>query len=282
MALPRPESRFLEINGLQLHQLDWGNPDATPLVFVHGYTSTAEAFNGPARRYRDRFHIVATDVRGHGDSAWSPTGAYQRADQVSDLEGIVDALGFDRFALIGTSMGGNIAMAYAAAHVERLTRLVINDIGPDVESGSARITANVAARPSEFATFDDAVAFARESAPKVMEQLTDEEQRELVASRVRRNTDERWTWKLDPEYVTQRLVAGPTQRPGWEALAQITCPTLVVWAMESDVLSKGQAHKMIEVLPRAELVAVPNMVHAPTLREPAAVAALDRFLGDGQ
>lgn len=281
MMLIRPESRFLKVNGLRLHHFDWGNPSAPPVVFVHGYANSPESFNGPARRYRDRFHIVATTVRGHGDSGWSPDGAYQYADGVSDLEGIVDQLGFERFTLVGTSMGGIIAMAYAGTHPDRLARLVINDIGPDEEPGVARITAGVAARPTEFATLDDAVAQAWTSAPKVMEQLSEEEQRELIASRLRQAADGRWIWKWDPAYVTQRAAHGPPQRPDlWAALAQITCITLVVWALDSDILSEGQAHKMVEALPRGELVAVPNMVHAPTLQEPAAVAALDRFLDE--
>jgi len=101
----------------------------------------------------------------------------------------------------------------------------------------------------------------------------------VVGSRVRQGVDGRWTWRMDPAYITQRTRQGPPPRPNlWEALARITCPTLVIWAMESDVLSEQQARRMVETLPHGELVAVPDMVHAPTLREPAAVAALDRFL----
>src|SRR5919106_5868728 len=128
-----PHSTFLTVNGLRLHILDWGNAGIPTVVCVHGYTSSAEAFNAPARYFQDRFHFITPDVRGHGESAWSPTGAYQYSAHVSDLEGLVTQLGLERFTLIGTSMGGIIAMAYAGAHHERLARLVINDIGPDAE-----------------------------------------------------------------------------------------------------------------------------------------------------
>ena len=156
----QPHSTFLTVNGLRLHYFDWGNAGAPPVVCVHGYTSSAEAFNAPARHFQDRFHFIVPDVRGHGESAWSPTGAYQYSDQVSDLEGMVTQLGLERFTLIGTSMGGIIAMAYAGAHPERLARLVINDIGPDAEVGSQRITQMVGDRPEVFATLEDAMATA--------------------------------------------------------------------------------------------------------------------------
>jgi pimeloyl-ACP methyl ester carboxylesterase len=141
-----PTSKTLDVNGLRLHYLEWDrrdglSPHAPTIICVHGYTSSAEAFNTLARHFHDRFHIVAPDVRGHGESAWSPDGAYQYRDQVSDLAKLVDQLGLTRFTLIGTSMGGIIAVALAAAHAARLAGLVINDIGPDAEgaaSGSPR------------------------------------------------------------------------------------------------------------------------------------------------
>ena len=139
-TLSQPTSKFLTVNGLRLHHLDWGNASAPPVVCVHGYTSSAQAFNVLARRLPDRFQIIAPDVRGHGESAWSPAGEYQFTDLVSDLAEFVDQLGLVRFTLIGTSMGGIIAMAYAGAYSERLLCLVINDIGPDVEAGVQRVT----------------------------------------------------------------------------------------------------------------------------------------------
>src|SRR5215510_1451345 len=119
-TLSQPKNKFLTVHGLRLHYLDWGNPDTPPVVWVHGYTSSAEAFNAPARHFQEHFHNIAPDVRGHGESAWSPTGAYQYSDQVSDLDGLVNQLGLRQFTLVGTSMGGLIAMTYAGAHPECL------------------------------------------------------------------------------------------------------------------------------------------------------------------
>jgi len=161
----QPTSKFVTINGLRLHYLEWGKAEMPVVVCVHGYTSSAQAFNALARHLHDRFHVLAMDVRGHGESEWSATGAYEYADQTSDLAAFVDRLELPRFALIGTSMGGIIAMTYAADHGDRLNTLVINDIGPDVEAGSNRITGMVGARPDSFTTFEAALAYRREISP---------------------------------------------------------------------------------------------------------------------
>ena len=278
-TLSQPQSTFLSVNGLRVHYLDWGHPSAPPVVCVHGYTSSGQAFNALARHFQSRFRIIASDVRGHGETAWSPTEAYQYNDQISDLAGFIDQLGLEQFILIGTSMGGIIAMAYAGAHPERLVRLVINDIGPDAEVGSQRITQTVGDRPEEFANLDDAMAYRRLVSP-ITAGRSVEDQRELALGVLRQQSDGRWVWKMDPAYIRQRVHQGPPPRPAlWPALQRITCPTLVVWGRESDVLSEAQARRMADVLPYGELVAVPGIGHAPTLMEPVALAALERFLG---
>jgi pimeloyl-ACP methyl ester carboxylesterase len=279
-TLVEPTSQQVTVNGLRVHYLEWGHAEAPAMVCVHGYTSSAQAFNAPARRFQDRFHIIAPDVRGHGESAWSPTAAYQYDDQVGDLAALVEHLGLDRFVLIGTSMGGIIAMAYAGAHPARLRRLVLNDIGPDIEGGSQRITAMVSSRPEEFATLDDAMAHRRQASPIVANRSV-EDQRELALGVLRQRPDGRWAWKMDPAYIEQRVRHGAPRRPAlWPALQRVPWPTLVVWGTESDVLSEAQARRMVEVLPHGELVAVPGVGHAPTLVEPVVLAALERFLGE--
>jgi pimeloyl-ACP methyl ester carboxylesterase len=268
----------MSVNGLNLHYLDWGNVGAPPVVCVHGYTSSAEAFNALARHFHDRFHIVAPDVRGHGESAWSPDGAYQYRDQVSDLAKLVDQLGLTRFTLIGTSMGGIIAVAFAAAHAARLAGLVINDIGPDVEGGSQRITQTVGSRPEEFETLEAAMVYRREVSP-VTATRPMSDQREVALGVLRQRTDGRWVWKMDPAYIRQRVQHGAPSRPAlWPVLKSLPCPTLVVWGTESDVLLEAQARRMVGVLPRGELVTVPGVAHAPTLVEPVVLAALEPFL----
>ena len=238
-APAQPSSERVTIGGLQLHYLDWGNPAGPPLVCVHGYTSSADAFNGFARHFRDRFHIIALDVRGHGESQWSPDGAYAYRDQAGDLAAFVDLLGLGRVILFGTSMGGIIAMTYAAEHAERLSGLVINDIGPDAEAGTQRITQMVGSRPDEFATLEEAMAYRRAMSP-ILAARSAKDQHELALGMLSRRQDGKWGWKMDPAYIRQRVEHGPPRRPPlWPVLQALPCPTLVVWGSDSDVLSEA-------------------------------------------
>ena len=276
--LAQPKTIHITVNGLPLRYLDWGNDAAPPLVCVHGYTSSAEAFNGFARHFRDRFHIVALDVRGHGDSAWSPDGAYAYRDQAADLAAIADQLGLDQFILLGTSMGGLIAMTYAMDHAKRLRALLLNDIGPSVESGNMRITQMVGSRPETFPSLDAAMAYRRE-ASAIVAARNPADQRELALGVLKPRPDGSWGWKMDHAYISQRIERGPPARPDlWPTLAQLACPTLVIWGTTSDVLSEAQVQRMIETLPKGELLSVPGVAHAPSLVERASLAGLESFL----
>jgi esterase len=271
-------SKALTVNGLRIHYLEWGRAEAPPIVCVHGYTSSAQSFNALARHLHDRFHIIAPDVRGHGGSAWAPDGAYGYLDQAGDLAAFVDRLELQKFTLIGTSMGGIIAMAYAGDHAPRLKGLVINDIGPEAEAGTTRITQTVGARPENFASLDEAMAYRRQISPITAGRPV-EDQRELALGVLKQSADGRWVWKMDPAYIRQRIERGAPARPDlWPVLEKLPCPTLVVWGADSDVLGEAQARRMVEALPYGELVTVPGVGHAPTLVEPPVLSALHRFL----
>jgi pimeloyl-ACP methyl ester carboxylesterase len=170
-------------------------------------------------------------------------------------------------------------MAYAADHHGRLSGLVINDIGPEAEAGTQRITQMVGSRPDDFATLEDAMAYRRDVSP-ITAARSAADQRELALGVLRQRVDGRWVWKMDPAYIRQRVERGaPARPPLWPALQSLPCPILVVWGTESDVLSEAQARRMVEALPHGELVRVRGIGHAPTLVEPVVLAALDRFLG---
>src|SRR5262249_15856277 len=246
-----PEHKSATVNGLTLHYLEWGKPGALPpdgltIICVHGYTSSAEAFNALSRRLADRAHILAVDVRGHGDSQWAADGAYGYTDQAADLAAFADALAPQPYVLIGTSMGGIIAMAYAAEHGARLRGLVINDIGPDVEAGTQRITGMVGARPDSFASLEAAMHYRPDMSP-LRAARPAEDQRELVPGVLKQEAGGRWVWKMDPAYIAQRIARGaPVRPPAWPVLAALQCPTLVIWGRDSDVLSEAQATRMAE------------------------------------
>jgi len=194
------------------------------------------------------------------------------------LAALVDQLGIGRFVLIGTSMGGVIAMVYASQYADRLRGLVLNDIGPDVEAGSGRITGLVRSRPADFASLDEAMQYRREISPITAARPL-EDQEETARGVLSERPDGRWAWKMDPAYIEQRIKQGPPKRPPlWPVLETLPCAMQIVWGTDSDVLSEAQAKRMVAALPRGELVSVPGAGHAPTLVEPPVLAALDRLL----
>jgi pimeloyl-ACP methyl ester carboxylesterase len=276
-----PVSRSLSVNSLQLHHLDWGNDNAPALICVHGLRGNAHVFDTFARRFADRYHVIALDVRGRGDSDWSPSGAYQYEDYVSDLEAIVDQLGLAMFSYIGTSMGGRIGMTYAIHNADRLTRFILNDIGPDNEAGSDRITREAGESPESFPSFESAVDYLR-ATTGASARMSEGAVRERARYSFRERADGRWIAKNDPEFLRQRSAGrSPGSTSGlWEVLEALPCPTLLLWGTVSDVLSEEQARKIVQTLSNGTLAPVPGVGHTPTLDEPAAVEALERFLGE--
>ena len=276
---PMPSSRFLTVNGLQLHYLEFGDPAKPGLICIHGLGGNAHNFDALAPQLTSRWYVIAVDVRGRGESQWGPPGDYNPSSYVSDLAGIIDALKLERVALIGTSMGGMIAMIYAAGYPERIERIVLNDVGPEVDPvGLNRISAYMTSAPTEFADLDEVVAHYRETYPPVRE-LPDAILREFVRWSVKPGANGRLGWKLDPAVRNiPRTGSEARQMDLWVPFARINVPVLVVRGAESDVLSRATADRMRMVVRTTSVVEVPGVGHAPSLVEPVALTALKEFL----
>ena len=103
----QPVDRFLDVNGLRIHYVDWGGNEK-PLVMVHGLDRVARTFDHLAVRLSPAYRVIAIDMRGHGDSGWDPQGRYLVEDHVGDLEGVVQQLGLRDLVLWGNSTGGRV------------------------------------------------------------------------------------------------------------------------------------------------------------------------------
>jgi esterase len=255
-------SRYVELDGIRFHYLDWGG-EGPPLVMLHGFTGHAHTWDYTARALSDQYRVLALDQRGHGDSGWAPL--YGSRPMVGDLLAFLDALGLDRVTLMGLSMGGNVAYLFAAAHPERIERLIIVDIGPEIAStGSARIAAGLTA-PDTFASEDEAVAQARAANPRP----TDESLRHRVSHNLRSLPDGRLTFKWD-----KALRDGSTERDDhtvderWAAWRSLDGPLLLVRGGESDILTAEFADRMLAENPAATCVLVPDSGHSITLDRP--------------
>ena len=132
-----PADRFVTVNGLRLHYLDWGGT-GRPLILVHGLDRHAHTFDHVAPHFRLRFGVIAVDMRGHGESAWDPDARYMVEDYVRDMEGLVDQLKLSDIVIWGNSTGGRVAQVYAGLHPERVSHMISEDVGPELSAADRR------------------------------------------------------------------------------------------------------------------------------------------------
>lgn len=268
----------MDVNGLNLHYLDHGTEGKPALVCIHGLTGNAHNFDALAPHLNGAYRVIAVDVRGRGDSAWGPAGEYTPQNYMADLAGLLDALRITRAALIGTSMGGMISMVFAGGYPERVEKVVLNDIGPDIDpAGIARIQSYVGTAPSEFADLSEVLAYYREIYPPIRK-LGQEQQLEWVKWSVKPAPNGKLVWKMDPEI--RRPARGSAARPldMWTPFARIEAPILVVRGAESDILARRTIDRMKSVGHDLRWVEIPGVAHAPSLTEPESLAALKEFL----
>jgi pimeloyl-ACP methyl ester carboxylesterase len=273
------QSRYFSANGLKLHYLDFGNPSRPPLVCIHGLSGNAHNFDGLALHLMNDHHVISIDVRGRGDSEWGPPGEYAPPVYVNDLSLMLEALELDRVTLIGTSMGGLVSILFAGGYPHRVERLVLNDIGPEVEpAGLKRITDYFTDAPSSFKDVAEVAAYYRANY-QYLAATPEPDLLDFVRWAVKPTNDGGLTWKIDPA-VRNIPRTGAAARPMdmWVPFARITARMMVVRGAESDILSRDTAQRMCRVLPGSKLVEIPGVGHAPTLAEPASVAAIRDFL----
>jgi len=189
-------------------------------------------------------------------------------------------LGIRAFSLVGTSMGGMITMNYAALHPEFVTRVVLNDIGPEIDPrGAARIAGYVGNAPEAFPDMKTVVKYYRDNYAPMIGHLADDQVEAFARWSVRKNDTGVYVWKMDPAVRNLGARQAPALDP-WDAVRKITCGALILRGAESDVLSPDVARRMVSEMRDAQLIEVPGVGHAPVLTEPEALAALDGFLVD--
>ncbi len=271
--------KFVDANGLRLHYLDHGGDGLPWLACIHGLSGNAHNFDRLAIELAPKYHVMALDVRGRGDSAWGPPTEYLPQHYVNDVAQMFDAIGIQRLTLIGTSMGGTISMMYAGGWSNRVEKLVLNDIGPDVDpGGAARITSYFGEAPQRFADIAEVAAYYRANYP-ALAKVPEDALREQVKWSVKPAPDGGLAWKLDP--AIRRPIRGGTAQQRfdmWVPFARITAPVMVFRGATSDVLSARTAALMRTMHEGVEVVEIPGVGHAPSMLEPESQAALARFL----
>jgi pimeloyl-ACP methyl ester carboxylesterase len=274
------DDRFATVNGLRLHCLDYGGSGLPHLLCVHGLTGNAHNFDALAPHLVARYHVLSLDVRGRGDSQWGSPGEYLPQNYVSDLAALLETLAIARVTLIGTSMGGIISLMYAGGWPDRVERLVLNDIGPEINlAGGARIASYVGTAPERFNDLAEVAAYYRQTYPPAA-RLSEEALREFVKWTVKPAANgDGLVWKMDP--AVRRPLRSPSQQrlDLWVPYARIACPILIVRGAKSDILAAETVARMRQAHRDTAVVEVPGVGHAPALVEPEALAAIRSFLG---
>lgn len=273
-----PRDRTVPANGLSFHCVEWGDPQARPIVLLHGVTGHARTWDRLAPDLTPAYRVIALDQRGHGDSQAAPDGDYATEIMAQDLGAVADALGMRAFTLLGLSMGGRVAMAFAGTHPGRVERLVIVDIGPDIHlPGLQRVRGMMAGASERIESVEQAMEYIRRANPR----YDAAELRHRVEHGLKRLPDGALAWKYDRALREMMRSGGRREEIDlWGPLARIACPTLVIRGAESDILSPEIAEKMIQALPAGTLVEIAEAGHTVPGDQPAAFArAVRAFLG---
>jgi len=241
--MPGPTSHSFFSQRLRLHYVDWGNADKPPLLLLHGGRDHCRNWDWTAEALRDQWHIIAPDLRGHGDSQWSPDGSYTMAGYLYDLAQLIHQQRLAPVTVIAHSLGGNIALRYSGIYPEPVARLVaIEGLGP------TRMLAELAGKtidkrmdewiheqralagrlPRRYGSIEDAFRRMQEENPH----LSAEQARHLTAQGVNQNEDGTYSWKFD-NYVRAWPPYDMSRRDIASLWSRITCPTLLLYGKES-------------------------------------------------
>jgi esterase len=263
--------RYATVNGLRLHYLDWGASAKPALILLHGIARHAHTFDHLASNLARDYHVIALDMRGHGDSAWSPEGAYLVEDYVKDLESLVGQLGLRKLTLLGNSTGGRVVQVFAGLHPDLVERLIVEDVGPerpqDIADSFAR---RVQQEANGWASEDELVAQLVMQNRRTPEPLL----RTYAHFGLKPQANGRLVWKRDPN-----LVKGFVSTELWAQVSKITSPTLYVIGGGSRIVPAETQQKLKQTLRDCEIVTMPGLGHYPNEEDtPGFLVILNKFL----
>jgi pimeloyl-ACP methyl ester carboxylesterase len=277
---PAGEDGYLTLHGLRSHYIRWGNRGADPVVLLHGLMNNARYWEDIAERFVPGYAVYAPDLRGHGESEHAP-GSYLVWAFAMDLREFVQEMDLEAIDLVAHSIGSRVAMCYARDHSHRIKHLVLADMGPQMADqgarGIRRTTGESQGAPG-FGTEAEALEhYARMYPGKPRDFLM----RQMAAGLVLDEQTGNLVFRFDPAIHQATGRGAIAEIPYlWESLEHITCPTLVIRAGKSKVLSREIAEEMVRRLPNGRLVEIPDAGHQVPLHQPEAFAkVVAEFLG---
>ncbi len=249
------EDKFLTVNGIRLHYLDWGAPEKQPFVMLHGISRVAHQFDHLAPVFQNNYHVMAIDMRGHGDSGWSAEGAYLVEDYVKDLEAFADQLKLRNMVLLGNSTGGRVVQVYAGLHPDRVAKLISEDVGPERTNDIASaFTRQVEQEANGWSSEDELLAQLKRANPRTPEEIL----RTYAHYASKKREDGRIVWKRDPN-----LAKGFVPTELWRYVREIKCPTIYILGGASRIVPPETQAELKKTIPGVQIVVMPGLGHYP-------------------
>ncbi len=266
-----------------LHRMayvEWGDPrNRNVLVCVHGLSRCARDFDDFARAMCDQYRVVCPDVAGRGDSDRLPDPMlYVVPQYVGDMVTLIARLDVEAVHWVGTSMGGLIGMALAAQAGTPVHKLVLNDAGPVISKASLERIATYLGLAPAFPSIEKAEEYVRAvSAP--FGPHSDAQWRHLTEVWVRKSDDGSYRAHYDPRIAEPFRAALPEKDLDlWAHYDAVRCATLVLRGERSDLLRRETCAQMASRGPKAKIVEIPGIGHAPTLMYPDQITIVREFL----
>lgn len=281
--MPFLERRITSFDNLSLYVRDYGDPldSRVPLFCLGGLTRNSKDFDSLAERYSsDGRRVICPDYRGRGQSHYDPNWSnYDPRTYIRDIRDVLAALNVHRVVVVGTSLGGILGMGMAAAMPTALAAVVMNDVGPVVETDGLDLIIDYIKVDRPHDDWDAAVVTIQNMLPN----LTFQDQGiwlKMAENTFRRCDDGKLRFDWDVNIAKPMLASDyeiPNMWPLFRALRDI--PALVLRGAESDILSPTCFAEMQAIKPDMIAIEIPRAGHVPTLAEPESRAALDDFLG---
>jgi pimeloyl-ACP methyl ester carboxylesterase len=252
-------SRNIVLRQLRFHFLEWGAPDAPPIVLLHGGHQSAHSWDLVSLHLARRYRVLALDQRGHGDTEWARDVTYSNHEMSLDAEAFIGALGLERPILMGHSMGGRNAMLLTKRDQSLLRALVIVDVGPEVSDRGRAVIAGFVRNNEEFDDLDHFVRNVQQYDPY----RTREHIERTVKYNMLQRADGKFVSKCDSNPRRLGLVrgSGPQENITLDDARVFGLPVLVVRGANSAILTADAAERLRDALPRGTLVTVPNCGH---------------------
>lgn len=260
-------SVFVTLGAHEIHVSEWGDPANPALVMWHGLARTGRDFDELARALSDRYFVICPDTIGRGLSGWSdaPNTDYGPSAYARTALAMLDHYGIAQTAWIGTSLGGLVGI-HLAAGTDRLTGLILNDIGPEIPADAVARIMEYAGTLPEFTSVSDALDWLR-AVYTPFGPAPDTFWHRMAETSIRRRDDGRLTLHYDPKIIAA-FPHFADEMVTWDALARITLPVHVLRGVNSDILTSDIAERMRGLPCVQSITAIDGCGHAPSLSRP--------------